>query len=142
MTGSKRRKIGPKVATARKGSERSDPKLALLLARQTIARWQFAAPQLRARAVSAASEESNLIEINLGLAQLQAMADRLRPLLKSRDMARRFESEELLVQLDALSTELLARRALQPNPLGAPPPRSAAEVEERLRATFGLKAAE
>ncbi len=121
---------------------RADPELALLLARQTITRWQFAVTQLRTHRKTPASEEADAIEINLGLAQLQAMGERLRPLLRSRDMARRFESEELMVRVDALSTELLARRAHQPNPLEAPPPRSAAEVEDRLRATFGLKAAE
>jgi GGDEF domain-containing protein len=112
-----------------------------MLARQTITRWQFAAGQLRARS-SAPAAQTRRIEIELGLGQLQAVAERLRPLLKSRDMARRFESEELLVQIDGLSADLVALQAENPAPAEVPRPRTAAEIEERFRAALALKAAE
>lgn len=121
------------TARRRAAKLRQDPRLTFILAHQTILRWQLAAQRLQ-RPVRIPSEGTALrIEAELGLGQLQAVSERVRPLTRLRDLAVRFEAEELMVRLGELEAQLL--RSQQTLAIhSSAPRRTARELAETLMA--------
>lgn len=125
----RRHKAGPTAG----GKVLKDPKLMFILAGQSILRWQIAAERLQLPARNPTEYASMRIEIELGLAQLVSVADRVRPLAKSRNMAVRFEAEEVMARLDALTARM--QDALDAAAPEVPAPvRTALEIRDMLMA--------
>lgn len=87
---------------------RTEAELTFMLARPALTRWQFETERLRqlARNRSPAKRGLALMESELGLAQIKALADRIQPLTNSQNMAVRFEAQETLVALDTVGDRL------------------------------------
>lgn len=87
---------------------RTEAELTFMLARPALTRWQFETERLRQLAGnrSPAKRGLALMESELGLAQIKALADRIQPLTNSQNMAVRFEAQETLVALDTVGDRL------------------------------------
>jgi hypothetical protein len=85
-------------------SARPETKLTFILARNAVAQWRFDSERLRrlARARSPRDRGMALMESELGLSQIRSLASRIQRFARSRDMAVRFEAQEMLVALDAV----------------------------------------
>lgn len=105
-----------------------------MLARQGTTRLNADAARLHQHArLSGGDPELLLLEARLGQQQTRALAERLRPLTRSRDMAVRFEAQELLVALErvAETIEATINRLVPPAP--RTPSQIAAALGARLR---------
>lgn len=98
---------------------RSEAELALMLARQTIARWRFDTRRLEQHFAGNPLPKDRaliLMEAELGLTQVRTLVDRVQLFVRSRDLAIRFEAQEMLVTLGGLETRLAdIQRCSQPH---------------------------
>lgn len=111
---------------------RREAELAFMLARQTIARWRFDTQRLEQQLAGSPLPKDlalMLMEAERGLAQVQALVGRVQLFVRSRDLAIRFEAQEILVTVAELETRLagIQRRSQQHR-------RSPAEVKAALLA--------
>lgn len=100
--------LGHAPRTARHAVVGNEADLTFMLARPALTRWQFETERLRQLAGnrSAAKRRLALLESELGLAQVKALAGRIEPLTQSGDLAVRFEAQETLVALDSVGDQL------------------------------------
>lgn len=129
---SSRRTSKPRQKAKRKfAHEAPDPALAFMLAQQAMNRWHVEADRFAAAADSARDKEGVAQEVQLAMRQIQALAERIEPFATHREMAVKFEAEEVLAALGALE----ARMARVLHSLNfAVPWRNAAQLAEALRA--------
>lgn len=87
---------------------KTEADLTFILARAAVTRWRFETERLRrlARNWSPAKRELALMESELGVAQIKALANRIEPLTESRNMAVRFEAQETLVALNSVGARV------------------------------------
>jgi hypothetical protein len=124
----------PRPSPRQKARARQDPRLIFILAHQTILRWELAARRLEQPIRTSAHAAALRMEVELGLRQLRTVSDRLRPFSRSRNLAVRFESEEVMARLDVVAAQLVR---LQQEPTTHDPSsrlRAAKEIAERLLA--------
>ncbi|MEQ1770603.1 MAG: hypothetical protein ABL879_12260 [Devosia sp.] len=96
----------PAPRRARSTVNSGETRLVFLLAQQTIQQWQF----LTGGGEQGTSPVTGS-DIERGRSQVSALVNRLQPLTRSRNLATRFEAEELLQMLTKTD---LALRALRP----------------------------
>ena len=124
----------PRPSKRRKARVREDPRLIFILAHQTILRWELTARRLEQPIRTNADAAVLRMEVELGLGQLRMVGDRLRSFSRSRDLAVRFESEEVMARLDVVAAQLVRR---QQEPTSHDPSsrlRAAKQIAERLLA--------
>lgn len=128
---SSRRTSKPRQKARRKFThDAPDPALAFMLAQQAMNRWQVEADRFAAAADSARDKEDVAHEVQLAMQQIRALAERIEPFVSHREMAVKFEAEEVLVALDVLQ----ARMARVLHSLNfAVPWRNAAQLADALR---------
>jgi hypothetical protein len=105
-----------------------ETRLVFLLAQQTIQQWQFLTEHEPGHGASVPRAD-----IDRGLAQLTALVTRIRPLARSRNLATRFEAEELLQMLTKAALELEAMRSVGGAGLDTSQ-QSAMDIKSRLTA--------
>ncbi len=119
----------PRAAGAKRTSP-ADVGLAFMLARQGMTRLRFNADRLHLDSRGARDSALLLMEAQLGLQQTRALTERLQPFTRSRDLAVRFEAQELLVALERVN-ETIGRTVSHLRP---PQRRHASEIDAALRA--------
>lgn len=109
----------------------TDPKLAFMLAEQSVTRWRHDADRLAETLDMGISTEALEAEAVGTRPQIATLRERIEPFCNYIDIAVRFEAQELLAAIDVLDGrfERLIRRAL-PNA----PWRDPAEVAKDLQA--------
>jgi len=129
--------IGSKPRPSQKRSApkaRRDPRLIFILAHQTILRWEFAVRRLEPPERSSTDTAAVRMEVELGLGQLHTVSERLLPFSRSRNLAVRFESEEVMVRLDAVEAQLVRVQQGVTSHDPSPPLQTAKGIGERLLA--------
>jgi hypothetical protein len=112
----------------------TDPKLAFMLAQQSISLWRLDAERL-GDAVDMGSEDPAItMEATAALQRVGALRDRIGPFANYIDIAIRFEAQEVLAALEQLGSafERVVRR-MQPAPW-RDPVKLAAELQARRQA--------
>jgi hypothetical protein len=113
---------------------RQDPRLIFILAHQTILRWEFAVRRLEPLGRSPTERAAVRMEVELGLCQLHTVSERLRPFSRSRKLAVRFESEEVMVRLNEVEARLVGVQREVTSRDRSFPLRTAKDIGEQLLA--------
>lgn len=119
------------IARAIPVADDPDPKLAFMLAQQSITRWRLDADRLGDAVDMGSDEDTIATEAETAANAMAALKARIEPFTCFVDLATRFEAQEILAALDDLASAF-ARilRRTQPAPW-RDPERLAAELQAR-----------
>ena len=133
----------PELATQprkRKDAARTevDPQLAFMLARHGMTRWQFDAERFIAVAEGRTGSHRDrmlvLLEAELGMQQIKALESRIESFVKAKDLAVRFEAQEVMAALETVHNRMVrAVQRLQPNAHRRDASQIFASLQARLR---------